>query len=67
MFQIKYSNDKTANAVNAYIGLKVKTGMQLNAEIGIVKVIDDENGAIYVVGLSDNKGGWYSINTCIAI
>ena len=67
MFEIKYSNALTANCKNVYIGAKIKTSMHSDAETGIVKSIDNENDAIFVVRLLDNTGGWYSINTCIAI
>lgn len=62
-----YSDAYTANGQNVYLCQKVKTGMQLNSDVGIVKRIDNENDAVFVVSLLNNIGGWYSINTCIAI
>lgn len=64
---LKQSYACTANGQHVSIGAKVKTGMQLNAEIGIVAFIDNENQALFVFRPLDNTGGWYSINTCIAI
>jgi hypothetical protein len=62
----KYANAYTANGQNVYLGQKIKTSMHINAENGIVKSIDNENNAVFVLRVKDNTGGWYSINTIIS-
>ena len=46
------------------LGDYVKTGQQVNASIGIVKRIDDDNDMVYIVPVDGSYiGGWHSGNS----
>jgi len=45
------------------LGDYVKTGQQVNASIGIVKKIDEDNDMVYIVPVDGSYiGGWHSGN-----
>jgi hypothetical protein len=57
---------KTANGQTVRLGQHVKTARTLNCETSIVKRIDTENEAVFVVPLDGGYGGWYSVSTIIS-
>ena len=57
----------TSNGQSVYLGQQVKTGMQAACEPSIIKRIDTENEAVFVVPLTGGQGGWYSVATIKAV
>tara|TARA_R110000822_G_scaffold49539_2_gene129820 strand:- start:1198 stop:1380 length:183 start_codon:yes stop_codon:yes gene_type:complete len=57
----------TANAQNVYLGQRVVTSPHIESEICIIKRIDTDNEAVFVVPLNGSVGGWYSVATIISI
>jgi len=57
----------TANAQNVYLGQRVVTSPHIDSEICIIKRIDTDNEAVFVVQLNGSVGGWYSVDTIISI
>lgn len=53
----------TINGQSVYLGQRVKTGMQSACEPSIIKRIDTENEAVFVVPVTGGQGGWYSVST----
>jgi len=47
-----------------YLGKRVVSSMHINAEICIIKRIDTEEQAVFIVPINGNIGGWHSIS-CI--
>lgn len=50
-----------------FLGQHVISGMQVNASICIVKRIDTENEAAFIVPLEGGHGGWYSISALFPV
>ena len=57
----------TANGQSIYLGQRVVTSPHIDSEICIIKRIDTDNEAVFVVPLNGSVGGWYSIATIISI
>ena len=58
---------RTINGQSVYLGQHVKTSQNLNCETSIIKKIDTENEAVFVVPLDGGHGGWYTANTVKSI
>ena len=50
-----------------FLGQNVTSGMQINASICIVKRIDTENEAAFIVPLEGGHGGWHSISALFPV
>ena len=53
--------------MEVFLGQHVTSGMQVNASICIVKRIDTENDAAFIVPLEGGYGGWYSISALFPV
>lgn len=53
--------------MQVFLGKHVSTGMQISATIGMVKRIDTENEAVFIVPLEGGHGGWYSIGALFPV
>ena len=56
---------KTANGQTVRLGQHVKTSQHINGELCIIKRINTEENAVFVVPLEGGHGGWYSVSTII--
>ena len=50
-----------------FLGQHVTSGMQINASICMVKRIDTENDAAFIVPLKGGHGGWHSISALFPV
>lgn len=53
--------------MDVFLGQHVTGGMQINASICMVKRIDTENEAAFIVPLEGGHGGWYSISALFPV
>jgi hypothetical protein len=60
---MQYSDSRTANGQYVSLGQQVKTSQALNSDTSIIKRIDSDNEAVFVVPVIGGHGGWYSIST----
>jgi hypothetical protein len=60
---MQYSDSRTANGQYVSLGQQVKTSQALNSDTSIIKRIDSDNEAVFVVPVIGGNGGWYSIST----
>ena len=49
------------NINEIFLGKRVVSSMHINAEVCIIKRINTENEAVFIVPINGNIGGWHSI------